>query len=436
MFHGGNEASAAWTAGVTLLCAIWWITEAIPIAATSLIPLAVLPMVGVLSPKQVGEAYGNELILLFLGGFMLSAGMERSGAHRRIALHMVRWFGASSHRRIVFGFMTASAALSMWISNTATILMLLPIVMAVLERNDHSRLAQSLLLGVAYAASIGGISTPIGTPPNLVFMQAYRAIAEQEPTFLEWMCWTLPITLIMLPCVGLWLTRRMSSSTPISIPEVGRWEAKEIRTLVVFAVTAVLWITRSEPLGGWSELLHLPHASDASVALLAVVAMFVIPNGAGEKLLDWESAVRIPWGLLILYGGGIAIADAFRSSGLSESVGHTFTHVMDLPPIYLIGVICLIVTFLTEITSNTATATLLMPILAAVASETGIEPRLIMIPATVSASFAFMLPVATPTNAVVFGSGRLTVSTMAREGFAINLFGVVVVTLICWWMFG
>ncbi len=433
----GETADVCWTAGIVVLCAIWWIFEPIPIAATSLIPLAVFPLVGVLSPQQVGQAYGDPLVLLMMGGFMLSMAMERSGAHRRIALNMVAAFGGrDGGRRLVFGFMAASAFLSMWISNAATTLMLLPIVAAVMEKSKNPRLHLCLLLGVAYAASIGGIGTPIGTPPNLVFM---RTIVEnaggQEPSFTTWMSWALPIMLVMLPLAGFWITRGLKPEGGLALPSVGSWRTEEVRTLAVFVVTAVLWITRRGPLGGWSEWLEMPGAKDAWVAMLAVVAMHIIPNGKGESLLTWEAAAKIPWGVLILYGGGIAIATAFTQSGLSQIIGDSLGGLATIPVIVMIGCVCLAVTFLTEVTSNTATANLLLPILAAAALATKIDPALIMVPATISASFAFMLPVATPPNAIVFSSEKLTIRTMAREGLVLNLIGVVVVTTICWLTF-
>jgi sodium-dependent dicarboxylate transporter 2/3/5 len=325
--------------------------------------------------------------------------------------------------------------LSMWISNTATTLMLLPVALAVLEKLEGEQLAIPLLLGVAYAASVGGVGTPVGTPPNLIFFENYRVITGTEPTFLEWMTWALPVVVVMVPLVGLWLTRGLKDHTPIEMPAVGHWRPEEVRTLLVFAVTALLWVTRKEPFGGWSEWAGLPTASDASVALVAVVAMFLIPNGKGERLLDWETAGKIPWGILLLFGAGMVIAEAFKSSGLSESLGTALTGLGQLPTLALIAIICLTITFLTEVTSNTATATLLMPILGAAAVSTGIDPKIIMVPATISASFAFMLPAATGPNAVVFGSEQLTVRDMAREGLALNLMGVVVVTLISYWLF-
>ncbi|MGI9470715.1 MAG: SLC13 family permease [Rubripirellula sp.] len=433
----GHSSEISWTAAVVVLCALWWVFEPIPIPVTSLIPLAVFPMVGVLSASQVGAALGDKLVLLMMGGFMLSTAMERSGAHRRIALSMVNAFGGDSGgRQLVFGFMAASAFLSMWISNAATVLMLLPIVFAVLEKSSNQRLNTALLLGIAYAASVGGIATPIGTPPNLVFMSAYVETAgAEEPSFTTWMVWTFPILVIMLPVTGLWLTRGIKPQGGLKMPEVGRWRYEEVATLIVFATTALFWVTRKGPFGGWSEWLGMPGANDASVALIAVVIMHLLPNGKGETLLTWEASLKIPWGVMILFGGGIAIAKAFVESGLSEVLGESLSGISGLPVIVMIGLVCLAVTFLTEVTSNTATATLLLPILATTAIKAEIDPRLIMVPGAISASFAFMLPVATPPNAIVFGKGTLRIRDMIREGFVLNLIGVVVVTVVCWLTF-
>ena len=432
----GQSNDIAWTSAVVVLCATWWIFEPIPIPATSLIPLAVFPLVGVLDTKQVGQAYGDKLVLLMMGGFMLSTAMERSGAHRRIALNMVWLFaGNSGGRRLVFGFMAASAFLSMWISNAATTLVLLPIIAAVVERSSSPRLQTCLLLGVAYAASIGGIGTPIGTPPNLLFFENYVKAGGAEPTFRQWMTWALPVALVMLPLAGIWLTRGLKREAGLELPDVGPWRSEEIRTLTVFVVTALLWITRKEPFGGWTQWTGMGGANDATVALLAVVAMHIIPNGKGETLLTWETAVKIPWGVLILYGGGIAIAAAFQESGLSSWIGNSLGVLSSIPTFVMMLVVCLVVTFLTEVTSNTATASLLLPILAASAMAAKIDPKLIMIPATISCSFAFMLPVATPPNAIVFSSEKITVRQMAREGIALNLIGAGVITTAYWLMF-
>ena len=436
MYSANFSSEAAITLGVTVLCVIWWVFEPIPIPATSLAPLALLPLLGVLTPEQVSEAYGHTLILLLLGGFILSTALERNGAHRRIALNMVRAFGGNSSRSLVFGFMAASALLSMWISNTATTLMLLPVAIAVLEKSEDPELAAPLLLGIAYAASVGGIGTPIGTPPNVIFMGVYEQQVGGRITFADWMLWAVPVVLVLLPILGLWLTRRLGSHPAPQIPDVGPWRAAEIRVLMVFVATAFLWITRKEPLGGWTELLDVTNSSDYMVAFLAVIAMFLIPDGRGGRLLDWETATSIPWGMLILFGAGIAIAAAFTESGLSATVGGMLSGLSTLPVFVVMLCIALAVTFLTEATSNTATATLLMPILAAGALGAGIDPKLIMIPAAMSASCAFMLPVATAPNVIVYSTGRFTVETMAREGFALNLIGAGVIAAVCYLLIG
>ena len=426
------EASACWTAAVAVICAVWWIFEPIPIPATSLIPLATLPIIGVLTPAQVGESYGSPLVLLLMGGFILSTAMEKSGAHRRVALGMVNLFGGNSSRRLVFGFMAAAAVLSMWISNTATTLMLLPVALAVIERSDDDNLAIPLLLGIAYAASVGGIGTPIGTPPNLIFREIYQQNTGIEIGFLTWMSWGVPVVLIFVPIIAFWLTRRLNYQGHVDMPKVGAWQTEERRVFIVFTLTALAWVTRSQPFGGWKTWLEVPGANDASVALLAVVAMFLIPNGKGGRLLDWETASRIPWGMLILFGGGIAIAKAFVISGMSAALGNALAGIAGWPILAMIAVICLCITFLTEMTSNTATTTLMMPILAAAAIAAGIAPEVLMVPAAMSASCAFMLPVATAPNTIVFSAGRFTTSLMAREGAALNFVGVVVISVMCY----
>ncbi len=421
------------TAAITAWCAVWWIFEPVPVPFTSMLPLALFPLLGILTPAQVGQSYGSPLILLLLGGFMISTAMADSGAHRRIALFMVNLFGGGNARALVLGFMTASAALSMWISNTATTLMLLPVALAVLERTQ-ARLAVPLLLGIAYAASIGGLGTPIGTPPNLIFMQVFADRFGTTPTFPEWMRWGLPTVILMVPIAGLWLTRGLHLDRAVELPVVGKWQPAEKRVMTLFALTAIAWITRQAPFGGWSGWLGLPQANDASVALLAVVRMAVMPNGEGRRLLRWQAARTIPWDVLILFAGGIAIANAFMQSGLADLIAEQLSVLTRVPIVLMILGLCLVVTFMTEVTSNTATASLLMPLLAAVALATGIPPMLLMIPAAMSASCAFMLPVATAPNAVVYGSQKVPIQAMARAGLVLNLMGAVVITAVCWWL--
>lgn len=438
MMAMGWAQQGAMAAGLTLLCALWWIFEPIPIPATSMIPLGVFPLLGILDGKQVAQAYGDPLILLLMGGAMLSKAMEKSGAHRRLALLMVNFFGAQDQRRLVFGFMVASAVLSMWVSNTATTLMLLPVAYAVLESNNSAskKLAVPLFLGIAYASSIGGLGTPIGSPPNVVFLKIYAEATGVNIGFGQWMLWALPVVLLMIPLAGLWMTRNLDRGEPLLLPEVGDWRTEEVRVLVLFALTALAWITLREPAGGWSGWLNVPSANYAAVALTSVVLMFVLPNGSGGKLLDWESASSIHWGVLLLFAGGIAIAKAFAVTGISEAIGQSLSGVTRLSIIGIIAIVALSVTFLTEITSNTATTTLLMPILAAASLGAGFEPAILMLPAALSASCAFMLPVATAPNAIVFGTGKMTVEQMVREGFTLNLIGVTVITAVVYLWLG
>lgn len=436
MHSNGWDAKACMAAGLTLVCAVWWIFEPIPIPATSLIPLGVFPLLGILDGKQVALSYGSPLIILLMGGAMLSKAMEKSGAHRRLALGMVGVFGGSSSRHLVMGFMAASAMLSMWISNTATTLMLLPVALAVLDRAKDPKLAVPLLLGIAYAASIGGMGTPIGTPPNVIFLQIYKENTGVEPSFTEWMSWAIPVVLVLVPLTALWLTRGLSEGGVPEIANVGPWRPAERRVLTVFAITALSWMTLKEPAGGWSTWLDLPNANYAAVALTAVVILFLLPDGEGkgERLLDWESASKIHWGVLLLFAGGIAIAKAFVVTGISEALGGQLAALTAMPVILIIAIICLAVTFLTEITSNTATTTLLMPILAAAAIGADIELAVLMVPAALSASCAFMMPVATAPNAIVFGTGKISVKRMSREGLGLNLIGAMTITLFSYWL--
>ncbi|NOQ89067.1 MAG: DASS family sodium-coupled anion symporter [Gammaproteobacteria bacterium] len=438
-----NNSALAITAAVAILCVIWWVFEPVPIPVTSLIPLAIFQISGVLTANEVGQSYGSPLILLLLGGFILSKSMERSGAHLRLALFMVNLFGSTSSKQLVLGFMVTAATLSMWISNTATTLMLLPVALAVANQAKDKELSVPLMLGVAFAASIGGIGTPIGTPPNLVFMQVYEQQFNKNIGFTEWMSWGVPIVLCMIPMTWLWLTRKLSYTGGFDMPDVGKWSTTEKRVMMVFAVTATAWITRKEPFGGWSSWLDLPTANDASVALIAVILMFVIPAGnnndsshnnigTGEKLLDWKTAATIPWGILLLFGGGITLAKAFGVSGLSTALAENLSALSTLPIIVMMFAICIGVTFLTETTSNTASTVLLMPVLAATAIGSNIEPRLLMIPAAISASCAFMMPVATAPNSIVYAGGFFTTRVMAREGFVLNINGAIIITALCY----
>lgn len=427
---------AAATAAVAALCATFWVTEALPIPVTSILPFVLFPFLGIASPKALAASYGHPLILLLLGGFILSKAMEESGAHRRLALLMLRLVSGDAGKRLVLGFMVTAALLSMWISNSATTLMLLPVALAIIEQEaDPAKartLAKPLLLGIAYAASIGGLATPIGTPPNVVFMAVYQDTFEKQVSFVDWMKIGVPATLCLLPIAFWVLTRDLQKTSRFALPKLGAWTVAQKRVLGVFCLTAALWILRTEPFGGWQALLPDATVDDGTVALGAVVAMFVIPDAKGGRLLSWKTATTIPWGLLLLFAGGLAIAAAFETSGLSAMLAQALVGAADWPTLATILAVCLVVTFLTEVTSNTATAALLLPVLAAAAKALDIEPMKLMIPAALSASCAFMLPVATVPNAVVFGTGHFTTAAMAKVGVWLNVMGAVALSLLCW----
>ena len=422
----------AFTAALTLWCAGWWIREPVAPAVTALLPLALLPMSGLLTPQQVAQAYGNELILLLLGGFVLSMAVENSGAHRRLALGMVRALGGGSGRAVLWGFMIAAASLSMWISNAATTLLLLPVALAVLADYRDVRLAAPLILGIAYAASIGGLGTPIGTPPNLVFMSVYEQTTGQAFGFLQWMAIGVPIVLLMIPLMALWLGRGLSGTPAAVLPALPAWSMAERRVLVVFALTAAGWVFREMPFGGWSAWLGIPNATDTGVALLGALAMLLIGNGRGGRVLEWKDAERLPWGVLLLFGGGIALSMAFQTSGLSDAIAYRLGGLAALPLLPMLVLIVAGVVLLSEIVSNTATAVLLMPIMASVAIAIDVEPALLMFPAVMAASIGFMLPVATAPNAIAYGTGRVPAQRMLREGAVMDVLGTLVVVAVCY----
>jgi len=436
---------ASMTAAVTFLCAFWWCTEAIPIPATSIIPFVLFPITGILDYNALAGAMGNKFILLFMGGFMISKAAEKSQTHLRVAHGMIRLVGTNSQRRVIIGFLLATAFCSMWISNTATALIMLPVAVAVIqESKNDKRFTICLLLSIAYGSSIGGIATLIGTPPNGVFAATYEKITSVPVDFVSWLYIGIPISGLMLIACAALLTFGVSGSSGYAQTDLGPWTPAQKRVLFILSCTALLWITRTLPFGwgGWSKWLNMPKSDDSTVALLAVVIMFLIPSGKrdekgrSESLLDWNTASDIPWGILLLFAGGLAIADAFGVTGLAKEIGNVLeSTTTGLHPLLVIGVICFTVTFMTEVTSNTATATLLMPILAATAAASDVDPAIYMIPAAISASCAFMLPVATPPNAIVFGgSDVITIPVMARYGLWLNLVGVIIVSLVCYFL--
>lgn len=438
MQHFSMPAPQCITAAVTVLCACWWIFESLPLEATSLVPFAAFPLLGVLSEKDVGAAYGDPIVLLFMGGFMLAQAAEACGAHRRLAHSIVAAIGNTSARRLILAFMIATAFVSMWVSNTAAALMMLPVAMAVIECDTEGRLHVPLLLGIAYSASIGGVATPIGTPPNGVFLAAYAKTTGDTVPFHEWLLLGGAVAVLMLAVAWLVLTWKLGGVQSVDVDIEGTWTTTQKRVLTVLGLAAVAWITREIPFGGWSALLERyigpTEAGDTTVALVAVVILFLVPSGAGDgsRLLDWSTAKQIPWGVLLLFGGGIAIAKAFDASGLSQSIGSLVDQLQDWPTLAVIGTLCLLVTFFSEFTSNTATSNILMPVLAAAAVANQLDPALLMFPATLSNSLAFMMPVGTPPNALVFGTGRVRIIDMVRYGFILNLSSTAIVTLVCW----
>lgn len=435
--HAGMTVAQSWTSAVTTLCGTWWMLEALPLSATALVPLVVFPAAGVLTEKQAAAAYGDPIILLFMGGFMLSKAAEHWGAHHQIAHFALSAIGATSGRRVVLAIMLATGFISMWISNTAVALMMLPVALAVLERDTSGKLAVPLLLGLAYSANIGGIGTPIGTAPNGVFMAAYEKATGETIAFHQWMLLGVPIALVMLLITWVILTFRMGFIPELEIRTDEKWTVSQRRVLIVFGLAALAWITREIPFGGWSQFVAFRSKSegDMSVAIAAALSLFLIPSGDRHRrgnLLDWPTAVDIPWGILILFGGGIAISTAFETSGLSQIIGSLAQGLRDWPTLGVIAVVSIMSSLLSEFTSNTATANILMPILAGAAKANGMEPALLMIPATIAVSLVFIMPVGTPPNAIVYGTGHVRIRHMVPAGLVLKLVSAVFVTLFCW----
>ncbi|GAP68936.1 anion transporter [Bacteroidales bacterium 6E] len=453
---------------ITLLMAVWWITEAVPLAVTSLLPVALFPLFGVLDSKTVSSAYFNDVIFLFMGGFLVALAMEKWNLHQRIALKILSMTGVKP-ANILAGFMVASFFLSMWISNTATAMMMLPIAMSIIKQLDEimnggkaSRFSIGLLLGIAYSASTGGMATLVGTPPNLSFVRIFEIYFPnaESITFSQWLIFALPVSLIISFAIWLILyySFRPRKSEWIQIPRnifssqmksMGRFSYEEKWVLSIFSILAFLWIFRVDLVfgnflvPGWSRFFpQSSYINDGTIAILMSIVLFIIPSkrATREKLLDWHTAGKLPWQILLLFGGGFALATGLKESGLSLWFGERLTHVATLHPMLIILIISLFITFLTELTSNTATTEMILPILAGLSITSGIHPLFLMVPATLSASMAFMMPVATPPNAIVFGSGRITVGQMARTGFIINIIGAIIITLMMYFygnmMFG
>lgn len=442
---------------VALWMATWWITEAVPIPVTSLLPLVLLPAFGIADLDATAANYGKPTIFLFLGGFLLALGLQRSGVHRRIALAIVAAIGTAPPR-LLLGFMVANATLSMWISNTASVLVALPIAMSVIEEARSrgadpgaiARFATALMLGIAYAADIGGMATLVGTPPNLVYAELQSQLLPDTPpvSFGQWMLFGLPLSTVFLFVGWRLLSARLFRLEEIEVfagarlladarRALGPMRRDEALSAAIFCCAALAWMSgadleiRELVIPGWRSLTGLEALGDASVAVGFGLLLFLIPSAAEDRsLLDWDTArQKLPWGLLLLFGGGFALAMGFVESGLSAAIGAALQRLVAVPTTAVIALVCLILTFLTEVTSNTATTTLVLPILAEAGAGLGMDPRALMIPATLSASCAFMMPVASPTQAIVFGSGYVSIRDMVRAGIWFNLVGVALVTI-------
>lgn len=436
----GLSAEGWRVVAVAALMIVWWITEAVPVSATALLPLVFFPLLGATSADDAAAPYADPIIFLFMGGFMLAAAMERWNLHRRVALNIVSRTGSREHH-IVGGFMIATGFVSMWVSNTATTVMMLPVALSVAgllgdsEGPEGGRFARALLLGVAYGASIGGIATLIGTPPNALLAGALNQAYGYELGFARWMLIGIPVAVVMM--LGTWLiltrfairlgTEEVEGARDLIAGELaalGTWSRQEKLVGAIFVVTAALWISRSFLTG------LLPGLNDASIAIGAAVLLFAIPSGRGkgEALLDWPRAAKLPWGVLLLFGGGLSLAGAVSETGLDAWIGEMLGGTASiLPLIGLVALVSAVILLLTEFTSNTATAATFLPLVAALSLNLGENPLLLAVPAALAASMAFMMPVATPPNALVFASGHITIPQMARVGLWVNLLALVAI---------
>ena len=445
-------SSVGWAvAAVTLLMAIWWATEAVPVAVTALLPLACFPMLGVTDFKTAALPYANPNIYLFMGGFILALGIESSGLHKRLALKMLIAVG-NSGAKLIGGFMLVSAIISMWVMNTSTTLMLLPIGLAVcasvaetipnFSQRDRRNFEISLLLGIAYAASIGGMSTLVGTAPNIIFVGFMQEAYGLEISFTDWMKLGVPIATFMLFSSWYAITKIVypvnfiaSVETKLQLQnmlnDLGPLSKDEKKVLTIFSLAASAWMFRTL-LDNFAPFSGL---TDAGIAIIAALSFFFIPSeNQKTDLLTWEQANKLPWGLLVLFGGGLSLAASIGSSGLGGWIGQGLTVLENVPSIILILAVATMIIFLTEITSNVATTSTFLPVVGAVAVALGIAPISLTIPVVLAASCAFMLPVATPPNAIVFGSGKLTIPDMIRAGFALNIIGIFLVTLFAFYL--
>ena len=439
--------TAVYVTAVTVWISIWWITEAIPLAVTSLLPIILFPVLGVLDIGVTTSSYGEPIVFLYIGGFLIAIAIEKTGLHQRIALNIIRGMGTKLHM-IILGFMISTGFISMWISNTATAIMMLPIGMAIVTATSisdplhHIRFKKALMLAIAYSASIGGLATLIGTPPNLVFAGMMRDMYQTEITFTQWFVIGFPITIVLTIISWLFLTRigfplgnaRLMDGKEIirtKLSEAGAMSKGEKITSIVFFSVALAWIIRSFVL----EKL-IPGIDDTIIAMAGGVALFLLPDGTktGKRLVTWEDSVKLPWGIILLFGGGLALAQAFETSGLAQWIGTNLTGLSGLGIFLMILIVVAIVNFLTEFTSNLAAVTMILPVLAPVAVSAGIHPFMLMVAATLAASAGFMMPAGTPPNAIAFGSGYLSIWDMVKNGFWLNLVSVFIISLVVYFL--
>lgn len=452
-----DKPAIKYTAAVAVLMAIWWMTEALPLAVTALVPLILFPLTGVITASKVSDSYINSVIFLFLGGFLIAIAMEKWKLHRRIALKIITIMGASTSA-ILLGFMVASAFLSMWISNTATAVMMLPIAIAVISKveNDISeekalKISKALLLGIAYSCSIGGIATLVGTPPNLALVRITKIIFPDSPqiSFGSWMMLAVPISMIIFTAAFFIIKFLFGVNKKISLDKnyikneyisLGKISYEEKMVLIVFIITALLWIFRVDlnigfiTIPGWATLLNIADlVDDSTIAIISAITLFIIPTknkSEQNSILAANSIEQVPWSVILLFGGGFALANAFSISGLSDYIGSQLKGITHIEILVLILIISASINFLTELTSNTATTQMILPVLASVSISIGVNPLLLMIPATLSASMAFMLPVGTPPNTIVFASRRLRIIDMIKTGFVLNISSILIIALL------
>ncbi len=444
----GMSGQANAVLACTSWVAIWWVFEVVDISVTALLPIILFPLTGALDLGSTTASYGHKYIFLYMGGFILAIAIEKWNLHKRIALNIINLLGTGIDR-IILGFMIATAFMSMWISNTSTSVMMLPIGLAIIaQMRDHpdtpedenAIFGKALMLAIAYSASIGGMATLIGTPPNLVLAGVVQEIYDIEITFAQWIKFGLPISIALLTICWIFLTRFVFRFKMNGFPggakeirklltKLGSWSYEEKTVLAVFITTSLLWITRSY------LQKFLPPLDDTIIAMIAGVSLFLLPSSKPkEAIITWKEAVKMPWGIIILFGGGMALAAGFQQSGLANWIGSQFELLKGLPIFFLILILILCVNFLTEITSNLATTAMLLPILAPIALAIDVHPYILLVSATVAASCAFMLPVATPPNAVVFGSGYLKISDMMKTGIWMNIISIILLSLIIYFV--